>query len=84
MVYSGGYAYMITRQRGYYQSLLKKYQNEKSWAISDIEKVTTFAFPLKIGRISTEAFHNTNFIKQTKEFLPCGKCSPPSVGIIRP
>ncbi len=39
MVYSGGYAYMITRKKGYYQKVLNDHQGEKSWSTGDIEKV---------------------------------------------
>lgn len=45
MVYSGGYAYLITRKKDYYQSLLKKYKDEKSWATGDIEKDLHRSFP---------------------------------------
>ncbi len=39
MICSGAYAYMITRRKGYYDSLLAKYSHQESWAKEEIEKV---------------------------------------------
>lgn len=39
MICSGGYAYMITREKGYYASLLQKYGNSESIATDEIDKV---------------------------------------------
>jgi hypothetical protein len=39
MVYSGAYAYMLSRKKGYYQSIVEKYKNQQSPYTAEIDKV---------------------------------------------
>lgn len=54
MMYSGGYAYMLTKSPGYYQSLLTENANKTSEATADIEKVQSlFLFAKRIDLFKT-------------------------------
>ena len=39
MIYSGGYNFLISRPKGYFQSLVKKFNEQGVWVKDEIEKV---------------------------------------------